>query len=181
MLGWWFRNIEGTMEHMGRTYPRMLIWHPIDNIHFEVARRAPDRTAGPGARFRIVVALEGNPDYLIDSVVDVPKNDDTGVTLSLRKFGLEVMREEQTFTPVPEGTLYVSRLHVGTRSLLARFLVNRLIRSRFFTEAMARAWLKHHVETVGNLEFFLPALYAAHAGQSSARKAPDADSSCGSA
>jgi hypothetical protein len=30
-----------------------------------------------------------------------------------------------------------------------------------------RAWLKHNVEEVGNLEFFLPALYAAHAGQSS--------------
>jgi hypothetical protein len=28
---------------------------------------------------------------------------------------------------------------------------------------MSRAWLKHNVEEVGNLEFFLPALYGAHA------------------
>jgi hypothetical protein len=42
-----------------------------------------------------------------------------------------------------------------------------LIRRRAFTEAMGRAWLKHNVEEVGNLEFFLPALYAAHAGRSS--------------
>ena len=44
MLGWWFRNIEGSMEHMGQTYPRYLIWHPIDHIHYEVARRSHAKT-----------------------------------------------------------------------------------------------------------------------------------------
>ncbi len=66
MLGWWFRNIDGTMEHMGQTYPRNLIWHPIDHIHYEVARRSPEGTAGPGVRFLIVVASSG-----LLSVVDV--------------------------------------------------------------------------------------------------------------
>ena len=167
MLGWWFRNIEGSMEHMGQTYPRYLIWHPIDHIHYEVARRSPDGTAGPGAIFHIVEAFGGNPDYLIEGLADVPKNDDTGLTLSVRKFGMEVMHLEHTFTLVPEGTLYVSKMHVGTKAVLARFLVNRWIRARLFTEAMGRAWLKHNVEEVGNFEFFLPALYGAHAGQSS--------------
>jgi hypothetical protein len=167
MLGWWFRNIEGVMEHMGQTYPRYLIWHPIDHIHYEVARWAPDGTAGPGARFHLVEAFGGNPNYLVNSVADILKNDDTGITLSVRKFGLELMRLEHTFTPVPEGTLYASTMHVGTKALLARFLVNRLIRSRFFTEAMGRAWLKHNVEEVGNLESFLPALYGMHAHRSS--------------
>lgn len=168
MLGWWFRNIEGTMQHMGRTYPRYLVWHPIDHIHYEVVWRATDGSAGPGARFRVVEAIGGNPDHLIESVADILKNDDTGITLRIRKFGLEVMRLEHTFTPVPGGTLYVSRMRVGTRAILARFLVNRLIRRRFFTEAMGRAWLKHNVEEVGNLESFLPALHSAHAGRSSA-------------
>jgi hypothetical protein len=167
MLGWWFRNIEGTMEHMGQTYPRYLVWHPIDHIHYAVVRRAPDGTAGPGACFHIVEAFGANPDYLIDSLADIPKNDDTGATLSVRKFGMEVMRLEHTFTPVPEGTLYQSRMRVGTTTVPARFLLNPLIRRRAFTEAMGRAWLKHNVEEVGNLEFFLPALYAAHAGRSS--------------
>ena len=166
MLGWWFRNIEGTMEYMGQTYPRYLVWHPIDHIHYQVARRSPDGTAGPGARFFMVEAFGGNPDYLVKGVADVPKNDDTGITLSVRKFGVEVMRLEHTFTPVPEGTLYVSKMHVGTKAVLARFLVNRWIQRRLFTEAMGRAWLKHNVEEVGNFEFFLPALYGAHAGRS---------------
>jgi len=125
MLAWWFQNIEGTMEHMGQIYPRYLLWHPIDHIHYELARRSPDGTAGAGARFHIVEAFGGNPDYLVNSVADVPKNDDAGITLSVRKLGMEVMHLEHTFTPVPEGTLYVSKMHLGTKAVLARFLVNR--------------------------------------------------------
>ena len=145
MLDWWFRNIEGTMEHMGQTYPRYLVWHPIDHIYYELARRAPDGTAGPGAQFHIVEALGANLDYLVDSVADVLKADDTGHTLSVRQSGTEVIRIEHTFTPVPEGTLFQSRTRVVTKTV---------------PEAMGRAWLKHSVEEVGNLEYFLPALYA---------------------
>src|SRR5262249_12910136 len=103
MLGWWFRNIEGTMQHLGQTYPRYLGWHPIDHIHFEVVRRAPDGTAGSGARFHLVEAFGGNPAYLVDAVADAPRNDDTGITLSVRRFEVEVMRLAHTFTSVPEG------------------------------------------------------------------------------
>jgi hypothetical protein len=145
MLDWWFRNIEGTMEHMGQTYPRYLVWHPIDHIHYALARQAPDGTAGPGAQFHIVEALGANLDYLVDAVADVPRADDTGHTLSVRQFGTEVIRIEHAFTPVPEGTLFQSRTRVVTKAV---------------HEAMGRAWLKHSVEEVGNLEFFLPALYA---------------------
>ena len=120
---------------------------------------------GPGARLHIVEAFGGNPAYLVESVADVPKNDDTGITISVRKFGVEIMHLEHTFTPVPEGTLYVSKMHLGTKAVLARFLLNPWIRSRIFTEAMGRAWLKHNVEEVGNFEFFLPALYGVHAGR----------------
>jgi DAPG hydrolase PhiG domain len=167
MLGWWFRNIEGIMEHMGKTYPRYLIWHPIDHIHYEVERRAPDGTAGPGASFRIVEAFGGNPDFLVVGHADIPKNDDTGITLSVRKFAMEIMHLEHTFTPVPEGTLYLSKMYLGTKAVLARFLFNRWLRPRYFSDEMGRAWLKHNVEEVGNFEFFLPALYAKHAGRES--------------
>ena len=145
MIDWWFRNIEGTMEHMGQTYPRYLVWHPIDHIHFELARRAPDGSGGQGAQFHIVEALGANLDYLVDAVADVLKADDTGHTLSVRAFGTEVIRIEHTFTPVPGGTLFQSRTRVVAKAV---------------PEAMGRTWLKHNVEEVGNLEYFLPALYA---------------------
>jgi hypothetical protein len=145
MLDWWFRNLEGPMEHLGQTYPRYLVWHPIDHIHYDLARRAPDGTAGPGSQFHIVEALGANLDYLVDAAADVLRADDTGHTLSVRRSGTEVIRIEHTFTPVPQGTLFRSRTRVVPKAV---------------PEAMGRAWLKHSVEEVGNLEFFLPALYA---------------------
>jgi hypothetical protein len=35
----------------------------------------------------------------------------------------------------------------------------------FFPAERRRAWLKHSVEEIGNLQFFLPALYSRHAGR----------------
>lgn len=145
MLDWWFQNIEGTMEHMGQNYPRYLVWHPIDHIHFELARRAPDGSGGLGARFHIVEALGANLDYLVDSLADVLKADDTGHILSVRNSRMEVIHIEHTYAPVPGGTLFQSRTHVVPKVV---------------PEAMGRAWLKHSVEEIGNLEFFLPGLYA---------------------
>ncbi len=80
------------------------------------ATAAPDGTAGPGARFHIVEALGANLAYLVDSVADVLKADDTGRTLSVRTFAMEVIRIEHTFPPVPEGTLFPSRTRVHERS-----------------------------------------------------------------
>lgn len=174
MLGWWFRNIEGTIEHKGRTYPRYLVWHPVDHIHYAVARRAPDGTAGPGARFHMVEAFGGDPAYLIEGLADVPKNDESGITLSVRKFGTEVLRLEHTFTAVRGGTLYQSTMRVGTTAAPARFLLNRWVLPRLFSEATGRAWLKHNVEEVGNLEVFLPELYDKHAARPSTVRAGSA-------
>ncbi len=124
MLGWWFRNIDGMMRYEGRMYPRYHVWHPVDHIHYELAGRATDGTAGPGSRFLIVEAFGANPKHLVNSVADVPRNDDTGITLSVRKFGMEVMRLEHNFTATPEGTLYQSTMHVGAKTLPARRMFN---------------------------------------------------------
>ena len=49
---------------------------------------------------------------------------------------------------------------VGTTAWFGRLAFNRIIRPRIFPKNMARAWLRHHVEEIGNLEHFLPELYA---------------------
>jgi DAPG hydrolase PhiG domain len=154
MIDWWFQNIAGTMEHMGQTYPRYLVWHPIDHIHFELTRRAPDGSGGLGAQFHIVEALGANLDYLVDSLADVLKADDTGHILSVRHSRVEAIHIEHTYTPVPGGTLFQSRTQVVPKAV---------------PEAMGRAWLKHSVEEIGNLEFFLPALYASQVVQGAGR------------
>lgn len=159
MLLWWFQHIGGTMEHEGKTYPRYLIWHPIDHIHWELTKPAPGGGAGVGAHFRIVEAFGGNMDYLVDSTEEVIKLDRDGITLVVRILGKEVYRLAHQFIPVEGGTLYRSRMQVGRESLLGKWLINPLMHRFVFTKEMGRAWLKHNVEEVGNFEFFLPDLY----------------------
>jgi hypothetical protein len=50
---------------------------------------------------------------------------------------------------------------IGAEHLLVQPWFNALVRPRVFSEDMARAWLLHNVEEVGNFEFFLPELYEA--------------------
>ncbi len=160
MLGWWFRNIEGTMEHMGATYPRYLVWHPVDHIHYAVSRPAPDGSAGPGARFHLVEAFGADPDHVMELQAEVVRNDEAGIALVARRLGLPVVQLQHTFTAVTGGTLYRTRLQVGTTAPIARGPLNRAVLPLAFGEDVARAWLKHNVEEVGNLEHFLPKLCA---------------------
>jgi hypothetical protein len=160
MLLWWFTHIAGDMEYQGKRYSRYRVWHPKDHIYWALAKPGSNGKAEAGAVFHIAEAFGRNPNYRIDVQEVIEKLDETGIRLSNRRAGFEVSNLEHTFTPVPGGTLYRSRMTVGAEHPLARGLINFYIRPRVFPEAMARAWLRHNVEEVGNFEWFLPALYA---------------------
>ncbi len=160
MLYWWFTNIAGEMDYQGKRYLRYRIWHPKDHLHWSLAKPGPNGKAEAGAVFRIVEAFGRDPDFRIDVQEVVEKLDETGIRLSHRRGGFEVSNLEHTFTPVAAGTLYRSRMTVGAEHPLLRGLFNHYLRPHVFPEEMARAWLKHNIEEVGNFEFFLPELYA---------------------
>jgi len=162
MLHWWFRTASETMEWKGKTCPRYHVWHPVDHISLTVVRRSPDGTVGPGSRFHIVEAFGGNPDFMVDQVVDVPRLDEGGISLEVRALGQPVMQLSHTFTPEGDGTRYDTRMLLGATGFLRP--VAALMRRRRFPPEKARAWLKHNVEEVGNLPHFLPALYARAGG-----------------
>ena len=162
MLVWWFANLEGEMTLAGKTWPRYLVWHPVDHISVRYARRRPDGSIGPGAQIHIREALGARLDYLVDVVTTIEKLDEGGFAHGLRIFGMQVMRMAYTFTPVAEGTLYENSLTLGPDAAPLRPLFNG-IRSRLFPDDRGRAWLKHNVEEVGSFEHFLPGLYAGRA------------------
>jgi hypothetical protein len=56
MLRWWFENLGQSITFRGQTYPRYLLWHPRDHIHWELAAPGPAGSTGQGAKFRIVEA-----------------------------------------------------------------------------------------------------------------------------
>lgn len=161
MLRWWFENLGKNMSLDGVTYPRYLLWHPRDHIHWELVQRSPEGGTGAGAYFRIVEAFAANPHYYVDSTEHVEKLDEEGISLVRRIAGIEVFRLEHRFGEVPAGASYRSRMVVGVAAGACRWLFNHIARQRIFSDAMGTAWLTHNVEEVSMFENILPGLYAA--------------------
>lgn len=160
MLRWWFENLGQTMTYRGVVYPRYLLWHPRDHIHWELAARSPSGGSGQGARFRIVEAFAAHPDFYVDSVEHVEKLDDEGISLVRREFGAEIFRLEHRFGSVAGGASYRSRMVVGAAGGMIADLFNSVLRPRLFSDAMGTAWLTHNVEEVGMFEHILAPLHA---------------------
>jgi hypothetical protein len=157
MLVWWFRNMAGTMEIEGKSYPRYRIWHPRDHVTHRYVK-VPKGGAGPGAVFRIREVLGRNPAWTVDVITDIVRLDAGGFGHRPRFLGAHPVVMDYTFERVPGGTLYCNCLVVGFKGG-PRFVNDLIVRLRF-DEAHGQAWLLHNVEEVGNFEFFLPRLYA---------------------
>jgi len=159
MLVWFWRNIEGDIEVNGRTYPRYLIFHPVDHIHFTVVRRLADGSVGVGSRFHIVEALGADMKNLIDVAMDLTKLDETGARIELHVLGGTALSIDGQFLPREAGTQFISTMTIGSSNWAGRSGFNRLMTEWLFPPERQQAWLKHSVEEIGNLEFFLPDLY----------------------
>lgn len=159
MLLDWFSHLDRTMSYGGETVDRYLAWHPIDHIAWALARQAPGGGAAEGARFRMVEAFGGRPENKIDEIARVEKLDDTGIRLVKRVAGVIVFALEHTWSRGDEGVHYVTVMDLGARSPLFA-PVNRVIRHKM-SDAKLRAWVRHNIEEVGQLEFLLPQLAAA--------------------
>ena len=156
MLLDWFTHLGETMTYGGVVIDRYLAWHPIDHIRWELARPAPGGGAAEGARFRIVEAFGGRPEFTVDVVDRVEKLDDTGIRLVQRVAGIVVFQLEHTWSAGVDGVHYVSVMDIGARSILLT-PVNRVL-CRRFSDDMLQAWVKHNIEEVGQLEYLLPQL-----------------------
>jgi hypothetical protein len=159
MLCWWFQNIGGEMIYKGKTYPKYLVWHPKDHIHWNLTNKSTNKRSGMGAYFRIVEALDRNMKFLIDSTEFVKKLDETGIKLIKRIGTTEVFSLQHDFIQDGNNTIYKSKMIVGTNKKMIGKIFNSFIRPLYFTKEMGVAWLKHNIEEVGNFEFFLAELY----------------------
>jgi hypothetical protein len=166
MLRWWYGNVPGTMSYAGGTYPRYLVWHPLDHISYAVVhqRSAADPVTGDpvraGSTLRIREALHRDPEQVIDITVTVEELGPHRAVIVKRLLGTTIVRLENDFTDAPAGAAYRTTLTVGDTTALARLALNRVAHRRAFPEQRIQPWITHHIEEIGNLEHFLPALYA---------------------
>ncbi|MCB0948975.1 MAG: hypothetical protein KDB44_06775 [Mycobacterium sp.] len=170
MLLGWFTQLDGTMTYGSETVDRYLAWHPIDHIRWELAREAPSGGAAEGARFRIVEAFGARPEFRVDVVDRVEKLDVNGIRLVQRQAGVPIFQLEHTWSLGSDGTHYVSTMDIGARSPLMA-PVNMMMWHRF-SPAMARAWVKHNIEEVGQLEYLLPQLFSSGEAEPAQRAQP---------
>jgi hypothetical protein len=157
MLVWWFENLHGDMQWKGKTIPMYHLWHPIDHIKVEVLKPAPTKNGmGAGATIRI---NEMFGDQLVHHVAEVVKLDKDGIELKFKLGPFTAGHLTHTFKAVPGGTQYNSCLRVGFEIPGLRSILNPIATRMAFPDESGLAWLKHNVEEVGNLQFFLPKLY----------------------
>ena len=167
MLLGWFTGLIGTMTYGDQVVDRYHAWHPIDHIRVELARQAPNGGFAEGARLRIVEAFGGRPEYTTDEVVRIEKLDETGIRLVKRVGPAILFQLEHTWSVGTDGLHYLSVMEIGARSRLMT-PVNRVI-SRRMSSDQGRAWVRHNVEEVGQLEYLLPTL--ADSGEGGSRSA----------
>jgi hypothetical protein len=160
MLAWWYGNVPGMMHYADATYPRYLVWHPLDHISYEVVKPAANGRVAPGAKLHIIEALGREPRNLIDIVPTVERLDEMGAVVGRRILGTPVVMLENVFEAIPSGTRYISRLTVGGGTPFGRLFLNRIARGRAFPDwKVSPWWIRHHIEEIGNLENFLPKLF----------------------
>ena len=158
MLVSWFRELEGTIEVDGREYPRYLIWHPYDHIHYDTTRDG-DGSVSAGVRFHIVEAFSRDPGLRVETRDHVDLLDESGLRLSSRLAGIEMFVLHHRFTFEGDATHYDSTMVFGMAGRLGR-LVNPVLNRFVFNERHAAAWLQHNIEEVGLFEQILPRLYS---------------------
>lgn len=167
MLAWWYRHVPGTMSYAGKTYPRYLVWHPLDHISYDVDRPAPDGGVGPNAYLHIQEALGRDPSAVLDLRVRVVDMGADRAVIAKEVLGTSVVRLENAFEPSRNGTRYTTRMRIGDDTFLGRLALNRIGRTKAFPPHKIERWIRHHIEEIGNLENFLPDLFRARADQES--------------
>jgi polyketide cyclase/dehydrase/lipid transport protein len=160
MLAWWYAHVVGDMEYAGAHWPRYLVWHPLDHISYEITQPSSDG-GGPGTRLHIREAFQRDPENLLDVTATVERIDAREAIISNHVLGLSALRLVNRFDATAAGARYVTEMTIGDAGVIGRLFFNRFINSRVLSGSQERAWIRHHIEEVGNLENFLPQLYQA--------------------
>ena len=160
MLAWWYRVLPiSTIEINGTTYPLYHIFHLTEHGQLWVVEPATDGSSGMGEG-SLVARREWFGAHDSEGAGRVISISPQGLTVRPEVVGVQMGEIRHIFNATENGSEYRVESLIGVDWPLAGPLFNCLLRNTVFTEGMLREWVRHQVEEVSMLNYYLPQLYA---------------------
>lgn len=159
MLSWFYQQLPiSTVDLNGTTYPLYHLFHPTEHGRLWVSEPAPDGSPGM-SQGSVIVREEWFGKYDSRGAAQIAKFSDQGMTAIAYVAGMEMGVIEHRYSVVDGETRYVVHATIGSDLPVIGTLLNSYLRNRVFTEGMMEQWMRHQIEEVGSLVYFLPQLY----------------------
>ncbi|UAA40043.1 hypothetical protein KIH87_06750 [Paraneptunicella aestuarii] len=163
MLAWFYQQLPiSTVDLNGTTYPLYHLFHPTE--HGRIKLMEPATNGQTGMHVGALVAREewfGSFNSKgAGRVIEFSAN---GMLIKPEIAGMHVGQIHHEFIAEAGGTRYKVHSIIGSDWPVVGSLINFYIRSKLFPPAMLEQWLRHQVEEVSSLQFFLPVLYQSQA------------------
>ncbi len=147
-----------TVQLNGNLYPLYHLFHPSEHGKIEVKQPAADGTPGMA-----VGALVGRQEWFgkfnSKGAGRVMAINEHGMTVKPEMLGLHFGQIEHIFEKTDYGTRYRVSSIIGSDLPVIGGAINYYIRHKMFNPEMLKQWLRHQVEEVSSLQFFLAQLY----------------------
>lgn len=151
-----------TIDIKGETYPLYHIFHPTEHGVITVQEAATDGSLGMGVG-ALVARQEWFGQFNSKGAGRIIKFSDQEMVITPEKFGLHFGKITHNFNQTNVGTQYNVESIIGSELPIIGSLINYYIRHKMFTSPMLEQWVRHQVEEVSSLQFFLNDLYHSQA------------------
>jgi len=151
-------GVSTTVELSEKSYPLYHIFHSFEHGNIEVLESADNGSLGMGVG-ALVARQEWFGSFNSVGAGRVIKFNNKGMTIKPEKFGLHFGKIVHQFKSISNGTQYNVSSIIGSDLPLIGPLINLYIRHKMFPPAMLKQWLRHQVQEVSSLQFFLAKLY----------------------
>ena len=159
MLAWFYQQLPiSTVDLDGTNYPLYHLFHATEHGRLWVVEPAPDGTPGM-ARGAVIERHEWFGEYDRQGKALISEFSDQGMTALAHAAGLQIGVVEHRYSVENGETRYTVTATIGSELPVVGWLLNRYLSDRLFTEPMLAEWMRHQVEEVGVLPYFLPQLY----------------------
>ncbi len=159
MLIWFYQVLPiSTVQLNGREYPLYHLFHPSEHGLVSVVEPAEDGSQGMGVG-ALVTRREWFGPYNSKGSGRVLRFGSEGMTVAPEVAGFEVGTIEHRFETGKCGARYTVTSVLGSEVPILGALINLYIRHKQFPPEKIEQWLRHQVQEVSSLPFFLPSLY----------------------